>query len=469
MTIGLGLAMLLPMLADIMVGSTQWRIFGFSATVTLTLGGTLAILGFAERAQTAGKREASLLTVLSWLVLVILGMIPFLMFGLSPTDAFFEAMSGLTTTGATVMTGLDELGNGILLWRAILQWIGGIGIIVTAIAIFPNLRMGGMQLFALESSDNSQMVMPRVRELAILIGLTYLGMSAACAIAYGFTGMSAFDAIAHAMTTMSAGGFSTKDASMAAFMAGGSDLVAIVFMLLAGLPFVLYIQFVRGKITSYNDPQVKLYFQIVILAILLLTALQLVSGQSREFSFEFLRLAAFNTISILTGTGYATADFTKWGDASQSVFLWLALIGGCAGSAACGLKIFRLHVGWLALTTYIRKLLYPSRVLPVKFKGKKLSDSDLQSVLVFIFVFFTSFVGIAALLSLMGLDFITAMSAAASSLANVGPGLGDIIGPVGTYQSLPDAAKWLCAFAMLLGRLELMVVLTLFTRSFWRS
>lgn len=470
MTALLGLAMIPCWLLDLADHRPEWPIFAASATVLLLFGGGLVILA-GNRPERTGAREAFLLTVLVWVALPAMAAIPFVGSGMSVTDAMFESISGITTTGATVMTELDLKPRGLLLWRAILQWFGGIGIIVTAIAILPVLRVGGMQLFQLESSDMTGKFMPRIEQIAAQTGLVYLFISVACMLAYAASGMSTFDAIAHAMTTVSAGGYSTHDASFGAFNDTPAIYAGILFMTIAGLPFsLLTLTLFYGKWrVLVNDPQVRLY-----IGLWLFFAFAIVSWH--EFVVEppifdhfwhGLQLALFNIISIMTGTGYASSPYDTWGAAAMVVFLVATFLGGCAGSAACGIKMFRLEISFRAVIAHTRRMLSPHRVVKVRFGDKVVDNATLQSVMVFVFMYLATFIVAAILLSLTGLDPLTSISASATSVSNVGPGLGPIVGPSGTFEPLSDRAKWICATAMLLGRLEFTTVFVLMTRRFW--
>ncbi|MEO1473248.1 MAG: TrkH family potassium uptake protein [Pseudomonadota bacterium] len=469
MTMLIGAAMLPSAAVDFAEGREEWPIFALSAFGSIFIGTCLYVMSRGETPRT-GPREAFLLVVLVWLILPAIAAIPFVASGMSITNAVFESVSGLTTTGATVVTGLDDRPQGFLLWRAILQWIGGIGIIVTAIAILPTLRVGGMQLFQIESTDVSGKFLPRVTEIATQTGFVYLFLTALCAILYNFNGMEPFDAIAHAMTTMAAGGFSTTDSS---FMGetNGAVSVAILFMILAGLPFAAFVMMARGQWDAlWRDPQPRLFLAILIAAIALLMVYDSGAGTAGYSEFgESLRQTAFNVVSVMTGTGYASADYNAWGPGAVMLFLILMFFGGCAGSAACGIKIFRIEIAAKTIVSYARRMVRPNRLAPVRYSGKIVSEDTQQSVMVFIFLYLATFFISAALLALTGLDAITAISGAATSVSNVGPGLGDTIGPTGTFQTLPVAAKWICAVAMLLGRLEFVAIFVLMTRRFWRD
>ena len=459
--------MLLPALVDLASAHDDWQVFVASALVTGFIAGALILTNRGDLPPLSVK-QAFLLTSLSWLALTGFAALPFAFseLNLSYTDAFFEAMSGLTTTGATILTGLDNAPPGILLWRALLQWFGGIGIIVMAISVLPMLNVGGMQLFRLESSDTSEKILPRTAQIAGSITRLYFGITLACVVAYALAGMNLFDAVAHAMTTIATGGFSTRDASLGAF-APEVAMVAVVFMLLSSLPFVAYLQLVNRKFDKFvQDAQIRTFLILALVATLAMWAYQLSFGIAAPSSA--LLAAAFNTISILTGTGYATTDYGAWGPFAIGVFFVLTFIGGCAGSTACGLKIFRLQVIFKAGWRYIRQLTLPNGVFVIRYNGRVLDDDVANSVVAFVLIFILSFSAVAISLSLMGLEPVTALSAAAAAIANVGPGLGAEIGPTGNYANLPDRAKWVLSFGMLLGRLEFLTVLVMFSPSFWR-
>jgi trk system potassium uptake protein TrkH len=377
-------------------------------------------------------------------------------------------MSGITTTGSTVIVGLDTAPPGILLWRAILQWLGGIGIIVMGVAILPILSVGGMQLVRAESSDLSEKILPRAAQIASAIGMIYLALTLACAVLYWYAGMNPFDAAAHAMTTIATGGFSTSDASIGGFASPAIEWIAITFMLLGALPFVLYIQATNGNVRAlFRDTQVRWFLGIVVLA-----AGAIVIWLMAKFGLalpEAVRQAAFNTISVITGTGYATVDYGLWGTLPVASLFFLMCVGGCTGSTTGGIKIFRFTVLHAIASNQIARLVRPHGVFIPMFNRRPLTEAASIAVMAFVFMFALSFSVVALLLSALGLDYMTAMSGALTALANVGPGLGDTIGPSGNFSSLPEAAKWLLAGAMLLGRLELLTVLILFTPSFWRG
>ena len=465
----LGLAMLVPVLLDLVVENPDWQVFLAAASVTLFVGTSLVLVsrGIDGRLR---LHQAFLLTTLTWVVLPAFAALPFAFseLDLSYTDAFFEAMSGLTTTGSTVITGLDLAPPGILIWRSLLQWMGGIGIIVTAVAILPMLRVGGMQLFRMESSDRSEKVLPRAAQISAVISVIYLGLTVICAAAYWGAGMSGFDAAAHAMTTIATGGFSTSDASVGHFRSASIDYIATLFMIIGSLPFLLYFQALRGQpLLLWRDSQVRWFAGILAVAIAALAGWQILGNDVGVA--DAVRYTSFNVVSILTGTRYATTDYMQWGPFAITAFFFIMFIGGCAGSTSCGIKIFRFQVLYAAASTQMGRLLQPHGVFVAQFNRRPIPESVMDSVMSFFFLFALVFGVLAVLLTMLGLDTMTAISAAASALANVGPGLGEIIGPAGHYAPLSDPAKWLLSAAMLLGRLELFTVLVLFTRAFWEA
>lgn len=465
----LGLTMLLPMAVDLMDGTAHWSAFFFSALLTSLIGGTVSLSCHNGRGDGLSLQQTFLLTTGVWLALPMFGALPFI-FGATEArvvDGFFEAMSGLTTTGSTVFSGLETLPRGMLLWRGLLQWLGGIGIIVVAMVFLPELRVGGMQIFRSEGFDTFGKILPRATEISSRISVIYVSLTLMCALAYVITGMAPFDAIVHAMTTIATGGFANYDASFGAFSIG-TEYVAVVFMLLAALPFVRFVQLTAGSAQPLlRDTQIRAFFGTVVVIVGMLTAWQvLTNGLGSEAGF---RKVLFNTTSIVTGTGYASADYMLWGGFPVSVLFFAGLIGGCAGSTACSIKVFRYQLLFASIKAQIRKIQHPSGVFTPTYQGRKIDDEVLSSVMSF-FVFFTVSLGVlAVLLGLTGLDFTTALSGAAAALANIGPGLGDTIGPAGNFANLNDAAKWFLAAGMLIGRLELLAVYVLFTTQFWRA
>lgn len=461
--------MLFPALIDGLYGSQNYRVFILSSLIT-SLAGFVLILSVWGKEQQLGLREAFLLTTLTWVLIAIFSSIPIYISdsGLSFTDAFFESMSGITTTGATVIENLEIQSKGILIWRALLQWLGGIGIIVMAVAVLPMLQVGGMQLFRLESSDNAEKILPRATQLAGSLVLLYVIITMACALAYNIGGMGLFDSLAHALTTISTGGFSTHTDSFAYFSNSNLEYMAVIFMILGSLPFVLYLQFVRGKVSSlFMDSQVIAFFIILLVSVFL--CILYIQYNTGMVGSELIRKSLFNVTSILTGTGYVSADYMQWGPFIISLFFILMLIGGCAGSTSCGLKVFRVQILYKQVIIQTKKIAFPDAVFVPLYNGKEIPDSVSKAVTSFFLLFIVSFVIIGLVLSLSGLDLITAFSAAASAISNVGPGLGTVVGPTETYSSIDSMSKWILSFAMLLGRLEILTVMVIFTSYFWRQ
>jgi len=465
----LGLSMLAPYSIQVIYEENSHS-FISSSFVTIFIG-ILCILANLEKDLKLNLRQTFLFSTLAWVTVAIFGSLPFMLSNqtFSFSDAFFESMSGITTTGATIISDLDNSPKSILLWRAIMQWLGGIGIVVMAITILPLLKVGGMQLFKMEGPDSTEKILPRTIEVAAIIISTYVVLTLFCGFFYWIFGMTVFDSVCHAMTTIATGGFSTHNDSIGFFKNSNIEIVASLFIILGSIPFISYLKFSQGnRKIFFQDVQIKgLIYLLIFSTIIMFLYLLFINYQGNLF--EKIRISSFNVISILSGTGYVTDDFGLWGKFSLIFFLFLMFIGGCAGSTACGIKIFRLQMLLIFLKNQVKKLIYPNSVIITKYNNQKISDDFIRSVIIFIFSFLFIFLIIAMLLSISGLDFVTSISGAASSISNVGPGLGKIIGPDGNYKSLPDLSKWILATGMLLGRLELFAVLVLFFPSFWRN
>ena len=465
----LGFSMLAPYSLQIIFDEGSHS-FISSSFVTIFIG-ILFILANLEKEFKLNLRQTFLFSSLAWFMVAVFGSLPFLLSSqnFNFSDAFFESMSGITTTGATIISDLDNSPKSILLWRAIMQWLGGIGIVVMAITILPLLRVGGMQLFKMEGPDSTEKILPRTIEVAAIIISTYIILTFLCGLFYWIFGMTIFDSVSHAMTTIATGGFSTHNGSIGFFNNSNIEIVASIFIILGSIPFISYLKFVQGnKRIFFKDDQIKglIYLLIISIAIMFF---YLVFINYESDLLEKIRISSFNVISILSGTGYVTDDFGLWGKFSLIFFLFLMFVGGCAGSTACGIKIFRFQILLLFFKNQIKKLISPNSVIITKYNNQKISEDFIKSIIIFIFTFLFIFLIIAMLLSVSGLDFITSVSGAASSISNVGPGLGDIIGPNGNYKDIPNLSKWILSIGMLLGRLELFAVLVLFFPSFWRS
>jgi trk system potassium uptake protein TrkH len=466
----LGAAMAAPLAVDLLAANGNWSAFAVSGAAAVAAGVMLAASCRGSRREGLSVQQTFMLTTSVWVALPVFGALPFTLGApeASYTDAFFEAMSGLTTTGSTVFSNLDAMPAGTLLWRALLQWFGGVGVIIVALAFLPSLRVGGMQLFRSESFDTFGKILPRAAEIAARISAVYIALTALCAVVYATLGMTLFDAVSHAMTTIATGGFANYDASFAAFPPA-VEYAAATFLVLASLPFVRYVQLLAGTARPlWRDPQVRAFLSIaaVVVVALALWRAGLPGAGGWEQAF---RKALFNGVSILTGAGYASEDYGRWGTFPVAVFFVIGLIGGCAGSTCCAIKVFRFQVLGAAIWAQARSIHSPSGVFIPRFGGRPVDESSLSSVMSFFYLFALTLGVVTVALSMMGLAPITAISGAATALANVGPGLGPEIGPAGNFAGLPDEAKWLLSAAMLVGRLEILSVFVLFTWWFWRA
>ena len=464
----LGATMVVPMAVDYFEGQGHWTAFLESALITVCVGVAMSLACANEVKEGLTIQQTFLLTTGVWVALPIFGALP-LVLGETDArfvDAFFEAMSGLTTTGSTVFSGLDHLPKGLLLWRGILQWLGGIGIIVVAMVFLPELRVGGMQIFKAEAFDTFGKILPRATEISARISSIYVGLTVMCALAYGAAGVDTFDAIVHAMTTVATGGLSTFDDSFAEFPPA-AEYVAVVFMLLAAMPFVRYVQLLSGTAKPlFFDSQIRGVMLVLVTVVLLLTLWLMPEAEGHYM--ETFRSVLFNTTSLLTGTGYASEDYMQWGSLPVMILFFTGLIGGCAGSTACSIKIFRYQLLVASIRSQIQQLRSPHGIFTPQFQGRPVGQDVLNSVMSF-FVFFIVTMGAVSWgLSFTGLDFITSVSGAATALANIGPGLGPEIGPAGNFGGLNDTAKWILCVAMLIGRLEIMAVYAILTVRFWR-
>ena len=462
----LGIFMFIPIIAQFFYQEIDSSFFG--ASIVTIIFGTLFFLSNLDHENKLNLQQAFLLTALSWLSVAIFGSLPFFFSNLdfSFTNAFFESMSGITTTGSTIIANLENMPKSILLWRAILQWLGGIGIIIMAITLMPIMNVGGMQLFKISSNDSSEKVLPKSKEIAVRLIYIYSALTMMCALTYYVFGMSFFDSITHSMTTLATGGFSNYNESIGFFDSLAIEISAMFFIILGSLPFISYIKFINGnKDIFFSDTQIITFFKIIIISIIILS-IYLIFNSSETYN---IRSIFFNVISILTGTGYVNAQFDNWGGFSLLIFLSLMFIGGCAGSTTCGVKIFRFQILYLFITNQLKKIIYPKGVFIIKYNQSSIDEKFISSIISFIFFYFVIFLVLTALLSLTGLDFVTAISGAATSISNVGPGLGSEIGPNGNFSSLPDVSKWILSLGMILGRLELFAILVLFLPSFWRN
>ena len=464
----LGIFMIVPYGIQLIYSENN-NSFLFSSIITIFIG-ILTILVNLKKDNQLTLQQAFLFSVLAWVGIAVFGSLPFMFSNLklSFSDAFFESMSGITTTGSTVIYDLDTSSKSILLWRAIMQWLGGIGIIVMATTVLPLLKVGGMQLFKTDSSGTEK-ILPKTIEVATTIISIYLVLTFSCGLIYWMQGMSIFDSVAHSFTTLATGGFSTHNESIGYFKNPGIEITATLFIILGSIPFISYLKFIKGnRKIFFQDVQIKGFFYLLFISILIMFIYLFLNNIENSF-LDNLRISSFNVLSILSGTGYVTDDFGLWGEFPLIFFIFLMFVGGCAGSTTCGIKVFRLQILFIFIKNQIKKLIYPNRILVLNYNKEKIEDSFINSVIIFIFSYLFLFLIIAMLLSISGLDFLSAVSGAATSISNVGPGLGDMIGPNGNFSEVSNTSKWILSFAMLLGRLEIFAVLVLFLPSFWRS
>ena len=443
--------------------------FVISSIITLIFG-ILFLISNLDYEKKIDLHQAFLITSLSWITVAIFGSLPFFFsnLNLTFTDSFFESMSGITTTGSTIIINLENTPKSILIWRALLQWLGGIGIIVMAITLMPLMNVGGMLLFKVLNSDSSNEILPSSKEISIKLILIYISLTFICGLSYKIFGMSVFDSITHSMTTIATGGFSNYNDSIGYFNSYKIEVVAILFIILGSIPFISYIKYISGnKKIFLKDSQIMTFVKLIFTSILILFIYLLF--KDGIFSFSNLRSITFNVVSILTGTGYVTKEFDQWGSFPLFYFLILMFIGGCAGSTACGIKIFRVQILFRFIINQLKKIIYPRGIFIIKYENNNVDDKFLASIISFIYLYIIIFFILTALLTLTGLDFITSISGAATSISNVGPGLGSLIGPNGNFSQLPEISKWILSLGMILGRLELFAILTLLLPSFWRK
>lgn len=466
----LGIAELVPALLDWSYGHPNAGVFFMNALLCLFFGFGLSLSNW-RRGKSIGVRESFMLTTLSWVFISVFACLPLRMsdLDLSFIDAFFESVSGFTTTGSTVLSGLDSMSPGILIWRSMIQWIGGIGFIAFAIILLPFLRVGGMQLFQTESSDRSEKIMSKSGVIVFSLFLTYCALTFMCAVVYYLLGMTWFDAVNHAMTTLSTGGYSTHDKSFGYFESPGLQYAGSFFMLAGGLPFILFVKlFYQGRLSAFFEDEQVRGSCLMVLGFTLALTLWLVATQGYSWESS-LRLSLFNVISVLTTTGYATTDYTLWGSFPVMVFFFMTYLGMATGSTAGGIKTMRVVIAFRAAVWQFKTILYPNGVFTQRYQGKPVDPALVSTVLGFLSLYVITNAFMTLLLALTGLDFVTALTAAATALANVGPGLGTIIGPAGNFSSLSDSAKWILCAGMILGRLEILTVYVLFTSYCWKK
>jgi trk system potassium uptake protein TrkH len=469
MLLALGGIMVFPAAVDFSLGYSDWQASAVSAGITILAGGLMALCYRGDELK-LGVSEGFIFTTATWILVTAFGTLPFLLSrdALSFTDAFFESMAGFTTTGATVMADPQIYSPGILIWRSLTQWIGGIGIVVTAIALFPFLHVGGMQLFRTESSDRSERAFTHVASVGRWIVITYVGMTILCTVALHVAGMGWFDSLNHAMTTVATGGFSTRAASIAYYASPAIEWVIAFFMLAGSLPLVFYVQLLRERRPNFTaDEQVFAFLRFVGFCVVVMTAWLYLTLEIPLI--PAFRQAAFSTVSFLTGTGFVTADFTTWGSFALGAFLIFTFVGGCAGSTVGGIKTFRWILLFASVKRQFRKMRRPHEVFVLRYNGARVSDEAMNSVVNFFFLYMLTLATLSLMMMATGHDFMTSLSGVAVSMTNVGTGLGEVIGPTGNFSSLDPEGKWILCLAMLLGRLELFTVLVLLTPSYWRT
>lgn len=460
--------MIIPMIISFGETPVRSNYFLLPFILTLMLGGAMTITGATPGPFELDRRQSYLITAGAWVVIPAFACLPLLAYKLSFIDAYFEAVSGMTTTGATVMSGLDTTHASILLWRSILQWVGGVGIVVMAITMMPFLRVGGMQLFRTESSEKSESIVAGSFALTRWILTIYATITFLAIVTYKIFGMTWFDAINHAFTTVSTGGFSTRDASFGYFDSESLQWAATLFMASGAFPFIAYIRLARGKMHAFSSDIQLRGFLVFILAASGFVALSLMQTMHLGWA-EALRAAAFNVVSIVTTTGYASTDYQTWGPFAIGTFFILTFVGGCTGSTSGGIKIYRFQVLGRLAHSFLAKMVRPSRVMSVLYHGRRVEDDVAYAILAFMAVLLFSLAASTLALTYFGIDLVTALTASATCITNVGPGLGMIVGPAGNFSTIPDGAKCILAAMMILGRLEFFTMLVLLVPDFWES
>lgn len=466
----LGAAMLIPLCYDYCCRNADWKAFLYACILTLGLGSILIASFKEENTSPFNRKNGFILTVLSWVVMIFFAAIPLYLshFSLSIIDALFEATSALTTTGAVNVIGVHTARSGALLWSCLLQWLGGIGIIVMTMTLFPFLKVGGMRLLQLESSERSEKIMPRLSQMTKALFSVYIFFTLMGVLSLWTAGMQLFDAVCYGFTAIATGGMSTKQQAMDYFGNKNIEIVLIILMVIGGTPFLLFAEaFKKSPRVFWADDQFRLYIKMIFFSSLIWT---LWRTFCTDINFlACLRHSIFHVVSILTNTGFNFEDYTQWEGFPPVFFFFLMFIGGCSGSTTGGIKIFRLQMISIITSMQLRKARYPHAIIVAHYKGQVIDEETYLSLLGFFSLFIVSYVGISLGLSLTGLEFVTCLSGAAASLTNVGVGLGALLGPKGDFSALSDPAKCLLAFGMVLGRLEFVTIYALFSRNFWRA
>lgn len=467
--VALGGAMLFPMILDLSAGDPNWAAFLKAGMICLVAGGATALATANSLAGGLTLQQIFLLTVMTWVAACFFGALPLVLGapGLDWTEAIFEATSGLTTTGATMIVGLDDLPLGANLWRGMLHWLGGLGIVIVAMLFLPVMKVGGMQFFRSEGFDTLGKILPRALDISSALVQIYVVLTLACAATYAALGMSGFDAVVHALSTVSTGGFSTSDQSFGKFV-GPLEYAAVVFMLAGSLPFIRFIQLWQGEwVPMWKDRQVRAYLRWNAYAV---AAIVVYEMGSNDFAFwAVLREASFNVVSVFSGTGFTSTDLSLWGPFPFAILFITGLIGGCTSSTGCSVKVFRYLILFEAVKLQLRRLYEPNAVNALRYDGRAVGDDVLNAVISFFTLFMLTFGLLAVALGLAGLEFKTAVTAAWTAIANVGPAFGPEVHPTGALLAFPDAAKWIMILGMLIGRLELMAVYVILMPRFWRT
>ncbi len=464
----LAAVMLVPATLDLSVGLTNGIDFLQSALSTGGVGLAVRIATGNADLRQLNTRQAYVLTVMVWAGLPLFGCLPFLLGapGLSFTDAYFEAVSGITTTGSTVIVGLDALPPGMNLWRGALNWIGGLGIAFVAMIFLPVMRVGGMQFFRTEGFDTLGKALPRATDIAKALLGVYLGLTVACILVYQAVGMTGIDAVVNGAATIATGGFSPADTSFGKY-AGPAEYFGALFMLLGSLPYILYAQMAAGKpMAVAGDLQVRALFLWTAIAVLAVTAWRVAtSDMALEPAF---REALFNLSSVITGTGFFSGSFGGWGGFSMAIAFIVGLIGGCSGSSSGALSVFRVQVAARAVAAQVARIQHPDRMVTLRYAGRRVEDETINALMLYVTGYILTLGMLSVAMTLVGVDMISALFGIWTSIGNIGYGYGPMVAETGTFRDFPDAAKWIMILAMLMGRLGLLAVLVLVLPSFWR-
>ncbi len=466
--VALGAAMLFPAALDLASGEGNWRAFLLSAAVTAVFGAAVALASRTALGRPLDIRQAYLLTSGAWIALALFGALPFMLGapGLSFTEAVFEAMSGVTTTGSSMIAGLDRAPPGMNLWRGILNWVGGLGVAFVAMIFLPVMRVGGMQFFRAQGFDTLGKVMPRAADIARSLLNVYAGLTLICYLAYLAVGMTSLDAVVMAASTLATGGFSPTDQSFGKY-GGPADYVGTLFMALAALPYIRYVQLLSGSARPFwHDTQVRVFLGII-LGAAAVTAVWRV-GTSEMAPEPAFREALFNLTSIMTTTGFSSGSFAGWGPFAIYVGFLVGLVGGCSGTSSASLSVFRVVILFKAVQRAVQRIVTPDRVLPIRYEGRAVDADTVNGVVFFVNLYVVIFGTLSVAVALTGVDAESAVMGVWTSLSNIGYGAGPLVARSGTFAEYPEAAKWLLTLAMLLGRLGLLSFFVLLLPRFWR-